>query len=74
MSVLELFSPPVREWFAGRFGAASPPQQRGWPPIAAGRSVLLVAPTGSGKTLAAFLGAIDRLHRDPPAGPGVRVV
>jgi ATP-dependent helicase Lhr and Lhr-like helicase len=55
--------PLVQEWFVGRFGSATEPQQQGWPHILAGRTTLISAPTGSGKTLAAFLACIDRLVR-----------
>jgi len=58
-----LFHPLVADWFRRRYGHASPPQQQGWPAIAAGRHTLILAPTGSGKTLAAFLWCIDRLLR-----------
>jgi ATP-dependent helicase Lhr and Lhr-like helicase len=67
-SPLEQFHPLVREWFAGAFARPSPPQELGWPPIAAGRHALLCAPTGSGKTLAAFLWAIDGLVRSAISG------
>ena len=60
---LEWAHPIVREWFVGRFGTPTEPQERGWPHIVAGRSTLISAPTGSGKTLAAFLACIDRLVR-----------
>ena len=59
------FGDPVRAWFAGRFGAPTDVQARGWDAIARGRHTLMCAPTGSGKTLAAFLHAIDRLAREP---------
>src|ERR1700683_1887937 len=55
--------PLVREWFVGRFGTPTEPQEQGWPHIHAGRPVLISAPTGSGKTLAAFLICIDGLIR-----------
>ena len=55
--------PLVAEWFLGRFGTPTEPQEQGWPEILAGRSTLISAPTGSGKTLAAFLICIDRLVR-----------
>src|SRR6476646_5119409 len=58
---LAVFQPAVREWFAGAFDAATPPQVLGWPAIARGEHALIVSPTGSGKTLAAFLWAIDRV-------------
>ena len=55
--------PVVREWFAGKFGTPTSPQELGWPLIFAGRPTLISAPTGSGKTLAAFLICIDKLIR-----------
>src|SRR5271167_1090760 len=55
--------PVVAEWFVGRFGSPTEPQELGWPEILAGRTTLISAPTGSGKTLAAFLICIDRLVR-----------
>ncbi len=73
-SVLDLFLPPVREWFRRTLGTPTPAQQQGWPSIAAGRHTLILAPTGSGKTLAAFLACLDGLWRHPPASRGVRVL
>jgi ATP-dependent Lhr-like helicase len=64
--VLDLFSPAVREWFATSFPEPTPPQEQGWPAIAAGDHTLILAPTGSGKTLTAFLYALDRLTADAP--------
>jgi ATP-dependent helicase Lhr and Lhr-like helicase len=55
--------PVVREWFIGKFGTPTSPQELGWPPILAARPTLISAPTGSGKTLAAFLICIDKLIR-----------
>jgi len=60
--------PLVAEWFVGRFGTPTEPQEQGWPEILAGRTTLVCAPTGSGKTLAAFLICIDRLVRKALAG------
>src|SRR5262249_20035130 len=72
---LELRHPAPRAWFAATFAAPTRVQVEGWPKIAAGHNAVLAAPTGSGKTLAAFLMAIDRLGREPPAArPGVRVL
>ena len=51
---LDLFLPPVREWFRTALGEPTAPQRQGWPLIASGRNTLILAPTGSGKTLAAF--------------------
>ena len=70
---LAVFSPPVADWFRRSFAEPTNAQRLGWPPIAAGRHSLILAPTGSGKTLAAFLGAIDGFARDP-AERGTRVV
>src|SRR5450631_3018805 len=55
--------PLVRDWFVGRFGTPTEPQEQGWPSILAGKATLISAPTGSGKTLAAFLVCIDALVR-----------
>src|SRR6516225_3402950 len=60
--------PLVAEWFVGRFGTPTEPQELGWPHILAGRTTLISAPTGSGKTLAAFLACIDRLVRKALSG------
>jgi ATP-dependent Lhr-like helicase len=60
---LEWAHPLVRDWFVGRFGTPTEPQELGWPPILEGKSTLISSPTGSGKTLAAFLICIDRLVR-----------
>src|ERR1700686_4986660 len=60
--------PVVQEWFSRRFGAATEPQEQGWPHILAKRTTLISAPTGSGKTLAAFLTCIDQLVRKAVAG------
>src|SRR2546426_8787323 len=60
---LEWAHPLVRDWFGGRFGTPTEPQEQGWPHILAGRTTLISAPTGSGKTLAAFLACIDGLVR-----------
>jgi ATP-dependent helicase Lhr and Lhr-like helicase len=65
---LEWAHPLVQEWFVGRFGTPTEPQEQGWPPIIAGHTTLISAPTGSGKTLAAFLACIDRLVRKALAG------
>jgi ATP-dependent Lhr-like helicase len=66
---LQDFHPAVRRWFEERIGAPSPPQERGWPVIRAGRHVLIAAPTGTGKTLAAFLWAVDTLVREGESLP-----
>src|ERR1700758_4280989 len=55
--------PVVQEWFVGRFGTPTEPQEQGWPRILERRPTLISAPTGSGKTLAAFLICIDQLIR-----------
>jgi len=65
---LDWAHPLVREWFVGKFGTPTEPQEQGWPHILAGRDALICAPTGSGKTLAAFLACIDRLVRQALSG------
>ncbi|MFD1152362.1 DEAD/DEAH box helicase, partial [Saccharothrix hoggarensis] len=70
MDVLDAFSPPTRQWFAGAFAAPTAAQAGAWEAAAAGENALVIAPTGSGKTLAAFLWALDRLASTPkPAEP-----
>ncbi len=64
--------PAVQSWFDQSFGAPTSAQAKGWGPIAAGDSTLIVAPTGSGKTLAAFLSAIDRLMFSPVPAKSAR--
>ncbi len=74
---LNSFHPVVAEWFTHTFGEPTPPQAQGWPLIAAGRNVLLIAPTGSGKTLAAFLKCLDQLYQNALNGSlqtGVQVL
>ena len=73
------FHPLVTQWFTETFSQPTPAQAQGWPPIAAGKNVLLLAPTGSGKTLAAFLKVIDRLYQemeeeDSPLNTGVKIL
>ncbi len=60
---LEWAHPLIRDWFVGRFGTPTEPQELGWPHILQRKTTLISAPTGSGKTLAAFLVCIDRLVR-----------
>src|ERR1700677_2983469 len=74
---LDWAHPVVREWFTGKFGTPTSPQEMGWPLILAERPTLISAPTGSGKTLAAFLICIDKLIRQAIEGrlaPGTAVV
>ena len=65
---LQWAHPVIQEWFVGRFGTPTEPQEQGWPRILERRPTLISAPTGSGKTLAAFLICIDRLLRKAIAG------
>ena len=66
-AALNLFLPPVREWFLDALGAPTPPQVMGWPPISRGEHTLILSPTGSGKTMAAFLWGINRLFSEGEA-------
>lgn len=68
---LAFFHPIVSEWFTNTFKAPTPPQADGWPEIAAGKNILLLAPTGSGKTLAAFLKCLDWLYQEYEAGNNI---
>lgn len=61
------FHPVTKEWFNAVFDAPTAPQRLGWPVIARGESVLILAPTGTGKTLTAFLSCLDRLMLQPRA-------
>ncbi len=65
---LDWAHPLVREWFLGKLGAPTEPQEQGWPHILRRTTTLISAPTGSGKTLAAFLACIDRLVRQALSG------
>jgi len=60
--------PLIQEWFVGKFGTPTEPQEQGWPHILAGSTTLISAPTGSGKTLTAFLTCIDALVRKALTG------
>src|SRR5208283_3647296 len=71
---LDLFLPPVRQWFRTALGEPTPAQRQGWPAIAAGQNTLILAPTGSGKTLAAFLACLDSLWRQQQLSAGVQVL
>ena len=72
---LATFNPATRAWFEATFQTPTRAQELAWPAIAAGESVLVLAPTGSGKTLAAFLAAIDHLMFTPaPKKAATRVV
>jgi ATP-dependent Lhr-like helicase len=61
----------VSTWFRETFAEPSPPQALGWPLIAQGKNVLLLAPTGSGKTLAAFLQCLNWLYQRAEAGEAI---
>lgn len=68
---LSSFHPVAAAWFAKTYGAPTPPQEKGWPVIAAGRNALILAPTGSGKTLAAFLHCLDWLYKAAENGMNI---
>lgn len=71
MEELQFFHPAVRKWFADTFSEPTPAQAKGWPAIAAGQNVLILAPTGSGKTLAAFLQCLNWLYQQLEAGSDI---
>src|SRR5262247_1499656 len=71
---LDLFLPPVQQWFRTAIGTPTEAQRQGWPLIASGQHTLILAPTGSGKTLTAFLACLDGLWRQPQLPRGVRVL
>jgi ATP-dependent helicase Lhr and Lhr-like helicase len=63
--------PPLFErWFAARGWRARPHQLAVAAEVAAGHSVLLIAPTGGGKTLAGFLPSLIDLAEPQPPAPG----
>lgn len=68
---LSTFHPTVAAWFERTYGEPSPPQAQGWPLIAEGKNVLLLAPTGSGKTFAAFLKCLDWLYQQAINGKSI---
>ena len=72
--IMDVLGPAAGGWFASNFPGATPVQAQGWPLIAQGQHVLLLAPTGSGKTLAAFLACLARLFERPPEAPGTRIL
>ena len=39
--VLDLFSPPVRDWFRAAFAEPTSVQERGWQEVAAGRHKII---------------------------------
>src|ERR671927_416602 len=68
-SPLGRFDPIVRRWFKETLGEPSDPQRLGWPAIASGEHVLILAPTGTGKTLAAFLWELNALITEGLGAP-----
>lgn len=73
-SVLDLFHPLIRKWFAEKVGLPTDIQVQAWPRVAKGEHVLITAPTGSGKTLTAFLWALQKLITGDWPGGRVRVL
>jgi len=61
-SVFELLAKPVRKALA-QLGFVEPtlPQTLAFPPVLAGKNMLLIAPTGTGKTEAVLLPVFSRL-------------
>ena len=61
-AVFELLAKPVRDALAeAGFTEPTLPQTMAFPPILAGKNVLLIAPTGTGKTEAVLLPVFSRL-------------
>ena len=60
--VFELLAKPIRDAIAeAGFTEPTLPQTMAFPPILAGKNVLLIAPTGTGKTEAVLLPVFSRL-------------
>ena len=68
------FHPLIERWFGERYGNPTDIQAASWPPIGAGKHVLVTAPTGSGKTLTAFLWALNQLVTGALAPGAARVL
>jgi ATP-dependent Lhr-like helicase len=75
-SVFELLAKPLRKAIA-ELGFSEPtlPQVTAFPPLLAGKNLLLVAPTGSGKTEAVLLPVFSKLiHQKKEDHRGIAVV
>ncbi|MBN1245591.1 DEAD/DEAH box helicase [Candidatus Bathyarchaeota archaeon] len=73
--VFELLAKPVRKALA-ELGFSEPtlPQVMAFPPLLAGKNVLLIAPTGSGKTEAVLLPVFSKLTQQEKKPMGIAVV
>jgi len=73
--VFELLAKPVRKALA-ELGFTEPtlPQVMAFPPLLAGKNVLLIAPTGSGKTEAVLLPVFSKLIQQEKKPMGIAVV
>jgi ATP-dependent Lhr-like helicase len=73
--VFELLAKPVRKALA-ELGFTEPtlPQVMAFPPLFAGKNVLLIAPTGSGKTEAVLLPVFSKLIQQEKKQTGIAVV
>ena len=73
--VFELLAKPVREALA-ELGFVKPtlPQVLAFPPLLAGKNVLLIAPTGSGKTEALLLPVFSTLIQQEKKPVGISVL
>ncbi len=74
-SVFELLAKPVQKALA-TLGFTEPtlPQTLAFPPILAGKNVLLIAPTGTGKTEAVLLPVFSKLVTQQEALKGIQVI
>jgi ATP-dependent Lhr-like helicase len=73
--VFELLAKPVRKAL-GKLGFVEPtlPQVMAFPPLLAGKNVLLIAPTGSGKTEAVLLPVFSKLIQQKKKPVGIEVL
>ncbi len=75
-SVFELLAKPVQKALT-QIGFSQPtlPQTMAFPPVLAGKNMLLIAPTGTGKTEAVLLPVFSRLVEQKTAEPtGIQVI
>src|SRR5512137_2933259 len=73
-SVFELLAKPVQKALVETgFTEPTLPQTMAFPPILAGKNVLLIAPTGTGKTEAVLLPIFSKLAEQPKSDEPVGI-